>query len=215
MRRRLNGGCGQRAGHAEHLFARTPRILLRRPLRVGRQAAKIRKQAGRCSNARGEKGALRYALTLHASRRFPVRNDPASGIAAHPGHHPKAKPKAKAVPIRVAPADEYFGRMKMSILGIRNQLHDLDLRLHYTPEKSEDVMGSAAFVEDALHDWEHKYPRDPWLAKDVYLLEQLYSRCPTEHGRRSTARAAHWLLARYAKTWYGKQAKTQIGAALK
>ncbi|HEY9180755.1 MAG TPA: hypothetical protein VIO32_08535, partial [Candidatus Baltobacteraceae bacterium] len=76
--------------------------------------------------------------------------------------------------MRVAPADEYFGRLKMSILGIGNQLRDLALRLQYTPDKSEAILGSAAMVEDAMRDWEHKYPGDPWLAKDVYQLTSLY-----------------------------------------
>lgn len=118
-------------------------------------------------------------------------------------------------PMRVAPADEYFGRLKMSILGIRNQLHDLDARLQFTPEKSEDVIGSASMVEDALHDWEHKYPADPWLAKDVYQLMQMYSRIHTDHGRQITARTLHWLLQRYGRTSYAMRAKTQLGVIVK
>jgi hypothetical protein len=117
--------------------------------------------------------------------------------------------------VHVAPADEYFGRLKMSILGIRNQLHDLDMKLQYTPEKSEDVIGSAAMVEDAIRDWEHKYPADPWLAKDVYQLTVLYSRIDTDHGRQVAAHAMHWLLGRYGKTAYAAQAKTQLRASLK
>jgi hypothetical protein len=117
--------------------------------------------------------------------------------------------------MHVAPADEYFGRLKMSILGIRNQLHDLDMKLQYTPEKSEDVIGSAAMVEDAIHDWEHKYPADPWLAKDVYELTALYARIDTDHGHRVAAHAMHWLLGRYGKTAYAAQAKTQFAGTLK
>lgn len=112
--------------------------------------------------------------------------------------------------IRVAPADEYFGRLKMSILGIRNQLHDLGLRLTYSPEKSEDVLGSAAMVEDALRDWERKYPADPWLAKSVYELTSLYARVHTPEGRQSAARALHWLLSRYGGTPYGHAGRTQL-----
>lgn len=111
---------------------------------------------------------------------------------------------------KVAPADEYFGRMKMSILGIRNQLHDLSLRLSYSPEKSEDVLGSASMVEDALRDWEHKYPADPWLAKSVYELTALYARVHTAHGRESATRALQWLLSRYGRTTYGHAGRTQL-----
>lgn len=119
----------------------------------------------------------------------------------HPHPHPV---------LRVAPADEYFGRLKMSILGIRNQLHDLSLRLQYTPNKSEDVLGSAAMVEDAMHDWEHKYPADPWLAKSVYDLATLYANVHTAHGHVRAAHALRWLFARYGRTRYGTLARAQI-----
>jgi hypothetical protein len=129
------------------------------------------------------------------------------------------KPHAKAAAhhafhvtkvIKVAPADEYFGRLKMSILGIRNQLHDLALREQYAPDKSADILGPAGFVEDALQDWEHKYPSDPWLPRNVFLLERLYSKVHTSDGQVHTARVLHWLLARYPRTWYGKEAKTEL-----
>lgn len=112
--------------------------------------------------------------------------------------------------LHVAPADEYFGRLKMSILGIRNQLHDLGMRLQYSPEKSEDILGSAAMVEDAMRDWEHKYPADPWLAKSVYELTDLYAHVRTTHGHESAARTLRWLLGRYGHTRYGAQARVQI-----
>lgn len=130
-------------------------------------------------------------------------------------HHVHARIHKHSVAIRVAPADEYFGRLKLSILGIRNQLHDLDMRLQYAPDKGEDVLGSASFVEDALHDWEHKYPADPWLAKDVFQLTQLYSHVHTDNGDRCANRTLHWLLARYGKTPYARQARTEITIGMK
>jgi hypothetical protein len=145
----------------------------------------------------------------------------APGIGSAATSH-KAHPKALAhhrfhvtKVVRVAPADEYFGRLKMSILGIRNQLHDLALRVQYAPEKSADVLGPAGFVEDAISDWEHKYPSDPWLPRNVFLLERLYSQIHTDEGQTRTSRTLHWLLARYPHTWYGKQAKTELAAEVK
>lgn len=133
----------------------------------------------------------------------------AAGARTHHVSHPAKRAVRHAV-IKVAPADEYFGRLKMSILGIRNQLHDLDLRLQFEPAKSEDVIGSAKMVEDALHDWEHKYPSDPWLAKDVFQLAQLYARIQTQHGHQVALRTVHWLYGRYGKTPYAAQAKMQL-----
>lgn len=134
--------------------------------------------------------------------------------AKHPANHAPVH-KYNVTVVHVAPADEYFGRLKMSILGIRNQLRDLDMKLRYTPEKSEDVIGSAAMVEDAIHDWEHKYPADPWLAKDVYELTALYARIDTDHGHLVASHAMHWLLGRYGKTAYAAQAKSEFATTLK
>ena len=143
-----------------------------------------------------------YAAT-HSHAKAPL-------LKAHSKVH---KPLAARV-LRVAPADEYFGRLKMSILGIGNQLHDLDMKVQYTPDKSEDVIGSASMVEDALRDWEHKYPADPWLPKDVFKLTVLYSHIHTDHGHVVATRAMRWLQSRYGKSPYAAQAKAELGAVI-
>ena len=111
------------------------------------------------------------------------------------GHHTKAVTK-----IKVAAADEYFGRLKMSILGIRNTLKDLAQKADYNPTNPEQIFGSAAFAEEALHEWEHKYPSDPWLAKTVAGVVHMYARVPTAGGRAKMHAALAWLQARYGKT---------------
>lgn len=135
--------------------------------------------------------------------------------AANRHHHVAVKSHHHVNPyrvIRVAPADEYFGRMKMSILGIRNQLRDLSLRVRYAPSQGDAVLGSAAWVEDAMHDWEHKYPGDPWLPKSVYDLTRLYAGVRTSHGHSDALRCFHWLMARYGRTSYGTMARKYLQA---
>ena len=62
----------------------------------------------------------------------------------------------------LAPADEYFGRMKMSVLGIRNALDGLERRV----ESGDRSVGSMlALVDDAISDWRAKYPHDTWLGR--------------------------------------------------
>ena len=116
---------------------------------------------------------------------------------------------------RVAPADEYFGRLKMSILGIRNELRDLDQRLTYSPDRGADVMGTALFVENAIHDWEAKYPADPWLARSVYQLTHLYARIHTPDAHSKAVNALHWLVTRYHSSPFCSVAATEVGSALK
>lgn len=116
---------------------------------------------------------------------------------------------------RVAPADEYFGRLKMSILGIRNELRDLDQRLSYSPGTGAAVLGTASFVEDAIRDWEAKYPSDPWLPRSVYQLTHLYARIHTGDGHVKAVNALHWLVTRYHSSPFCTVAQTEVGSALK
>ena len=87
-----------------------------------------------------------------------------------------APPPPAAAYSRVAPADEYFGRLKMSILGIRNQLRDLEVRSSYRYGNRRALMGEAAFIEDAMRDWTAKYPGDPWIPSFRHRLTLCYAR---------------------------------------
>jgi hypothetical protein len=66
-----------------------------------------------------------------------------------------------------APADEYFGRFKLSNLGVRNIIHAFfvegDSPLALPLERAR--MGE---VDSALNEWSDKYPRDPWLQREVF-----------------------------------------------
>ncbi len=116
---------------------------------------------------------------------------------------------------RVAPADEYFGRLKMSILGIRNELRDLDQRLTYSPDAGASAMGTALFVENAIRDWEAKYPADPWLARSVYQLDHVYAKIHTADGHAKAVDTLHWLVSRYHSSPLCNVAQSEVGSALK
>src|SRR5581483_9250913 len=67
-------------------------------------------------------------------------------------------------PAGSAPADEYFGPYKQSVLEIRNRLNDydaLDPRSMIDPS----VSGYLDHLQVAIRDWQGKYPRDPWLPR--------------------------------------------------
>jgi hypothetical protein len=77
---------------------------------------------------------------------------------------------------RVAPADEYFGHLKMSILGIRNQLRDLETKSNWRGENKRSLLGEAGFIEDAMAEWSRKYPGDPWIPSFRHRLQICYVR---------------------------------------
>ena len=72
-----------------------------------------------------------------------------------------------------APADEYFGPFKESILGIRNHLVDM--------ERKNDTQLITAIVgidnvEIAIEDWQRHYPRDSWLPGFLDRVVHVYAR---------------------------------------
>ncbi len=71
-----------------------------------------------------------------------------------------------------APADEYFGRMKMSFLGMNNTFRDSAISSgdHTT---DQGIVNKVALAEDALNDWARRYPRDPQLARTYFLAVQV------------------------------------------
>lgn len=118
--------------------------------------------------------------------------------------------KAPVQKIKIAPADEYFGRLKMSILGIANTIKDQSVRYDREPEQLDSEMNAVYFAVDALHDWERKYPRDPWIAKSLFFLERFYNRIPTDAGRAQAKATMVWLVHDFPDTWYGRTGRREL-----
>jgi hypothetical protein len=75
-------------------------------------------------------------------------------------------PAAHAAGIKdLAPADQYFGQLKMSVLGIRNELNTLERRVTEGDRNVTAMNGKLAMVDDAMRDWRAHYPRDTWLPR--------------------------------------------------
>lgn len=73
---------------------------------------------------------------------------------------------AQAATMRdLAPADEYFGQLRMSVLGIRNELNTLERRAAGGDRNVAAMSGKLAMVDDAMRDWRSRYPRDSWLPR--------------------------------------------------
>ncbi|HEY0382346.1 MAG TPA: hypothetical protein VGC72_09115 [Candidatus Elarobacter sp.] len=107
----------------------------------------------------------------------------------------------------VAPADRYFGRLQMSILGVRNSLHDLSLQINAHPDEAARVYGKLVMVDDSLHDWATKYPNDPWIPKYAYSLAEIYRTIDTEDARVRKNDTLDWLITAYPSSDYAKIAR--------
>jgi hypothetical protein len=104
----------------------------------------------------------------------------------------------------LAPADRYFGHLKMSILGVRNSIKDLGLRAETHPEDCEHIYDKAVLVEDALRDWHKHFPRDPWIPKYAYSLAQLYGKLETDDARVRMNDTLDWLIATFPESEYAQ-----------
>jgi hypothetical protein len=84
-----------------------------------------------------------------------------------------AKPSHAMQMTTLAPADEYFGPMGMSILGIRNELSRVNYMIGYGYNTQES--GMAVQIAVAIDDLHKVYPRDrdlPQLLYDIYTTLQ-------------------------------------------
>jgi hypothetical protein len=124
-----------------------------------------------------------------------------------PKHAPTASPVVPHVvylKYRVAPADEYFGRLKMSILGIRNTIKDMGLKADADPVHAPSILGTVALTEDAMHDWEKKYPQDSWIPPAIFALERLYAKVDSDDARMHARLTMVWLVHDYPRTAVAK-----------
>ena len=95
-----------------------------------------------------------------------------------------------------APLDEYFGRMKLSPIGIGNELHLIATRSRNASD-ARNSLPLLTLLEDSMHDWEHRYPHDDWIPMNLARLEHDYLLVPTLGGRIHAMHVIEWLRSDY------------------
>jgi len=109
-----------------------------------------------------------------------------------------------------APADEYFGRFRLSILGVRNVIAEIDTRADNAAEDvAQSMCHKLILVEDALRDWQAKYPDDAWVPKFGYAMLKDYEKIDADlivdESRAASVHAidlANWLESTYPNSEY-------------
>jgi hypothetical protein len=112
-----------------------------------------------------------------------------------------------------APADEYFGKMKMSYLGIDNSLRDAYIMAgeHTTYPQ---IIQKVFWAENALLDWQHRYPNDPQLPRSLFFLAGAYLKIWTSDGQSHALLYVSELRDRYGSTYFGKLIKADLAKGL-
>jgi hypothetical protein len=96
---------------------------------------------------------------------------------------------------RTAPADEYFGRLKYSPIGVRNEL----TRINKWLDKGwgYHMESDALQVDSAVEDWQKQYPHDTTLPGTLLDAFQMLVRVKTEKTDDASARIKSILLVQY------------------
>jgi len=109
-----------------------------------------------------------------------------------------------------APGDEYFGRMKLSYLGIDNTFKDMSIEAgEFSTNPS--IIAKLTFASEALARWASKYPHDPELGRSYYLGVLVYRKIYTPAGQQMAWQYMQYLIHHDAHDYFGKT----IAAAIK
>lgn len=121
--------------------------------------------------------------------------------------------RAHAVPedvylTRLAPADEYFGPLGMSVIGMENEIKHVNFMLDYHYGNLESA--AAVNVAEAVDDMHKAYPRDVDMAKLLYECIAMLGRMTTPQAEQEAAHLRGILTVEYESS---PQAQQLLGAA--
>ena len=143
-------------------------------------------------------------LTLFAL--FQIQSSPAFAKDAQGAYHEDQGGFPPHLIGAVAPADEYFGRIKMSFLQLRSELRHREADT--TVEKPHCELDD---LTRAILDFQKKYPGDDLAPSFIYRVASLYKK----ENKLGTARALHKLLVyHYPANGWAKRAAESEGLLL-
>ncbi len=109
-----------------------------------------------------------------------------------------------------APADRYFGRLRMSALRIRYEIAQLKNRYDNHRLLAENASHLADLTEQAYYDWAGRYPKDGWLASTGLNLAHLYEDLPGSSTRGAAMKALAFVRSHFGGTHYATRAAAEL-----
>lgn len=142
---------------------------------------------------------------------FPLVAAPAAAPAAtkSPAAASKWQQHQREMFNNSAPADEYFGRMKLSYLEMNNTFRDAAIS---SGEHTTDtaIAHKVADAEDALDAWAKKFPHDPQLARTYFLATIVERKIWLQANQRRAWDYLNRLAHGFPETFFGKVAKKAL-----
>jgi len=101
----------------------------------------------------------------------------------------------------LAPADAYFGRFRMSVLGMRNAIDDVSARVAgASPDELSLLYHKLTMVEDAIMDLKDQYPRDTWLPQFGLAIAQAFAKMAIPGAQVHANTNLDWLQSEYGSS---------------
>ena len=110
----------------------------------------------------------------------------------------------------LAPADEYFGRQKLSVVRIHHQVFALKTELQYRRRHPDAIANEADSISDAYFDWANRYPNDRWLPRMAWELATLYEELPGLGAQGQAYTLLAFISQHYALTVIGRNAADDL-----
>jgi len=113
---------------------------------------------------------------------------------------------------RLAPADEYFGHMKISVIEIGNRLKDVTLKIEAKRLDEAAAYGNLKYTLDAMQDWTKKYPGDTWGPRSMFALERLYAHFSSPAARNRAVHEQKLLVAYFPGSPEARYERAELAA---
>jgi len=108
-----------------------------------------------------------------------------------------------------APADRYFGPLKLSYLGINNALR-LETILAGDHTTDPGIVTMMDRIDVSLREWADAYSSDPQLARTYFLAVMAYSKIWTQPDQERAWQYMHLLVQRFPTSYFGKQVRRDL-----
>jgi hypothetical protein len=109
-----------------------------------------------------------------------------------------------------APADQYFGKLKMSALRVRYETMQLKERYETHQLLPDQTLHLLLLNEDAYMDWARRYPTDSWLPSTGYAMALLYAELPGTQARDHAVGLLTYVKSHFPKTPYAGKSRAAL-----
>ena len=124
---------------------------------------------------------------------FTVQSQPQANADDHFARGSPVTPWFRA-PSPLAPADETFGRTRISPLEITQRIKDA--------ERHGASYRGLMSLQGAIEDWTRRYPSDPWIAPREYRMSLLFAHLHSTVGNEEAASCRDFLQAHFPTANY-------------